>query len=101
MDAPGKNGTYNPRHNDRRFDLENSEHIDAGRVRENIYWDCYRGYTTMQNREEDSQDISFEKIECTFLSGTLWKIYRRRRMKEMQEPVIQSVTDLWKITKEQ
>ena len=46
----GKNGTYNPRHNDRRFDLENSEHIDAGRVRENIYWDCYRGYTTMQNR---------------------------------------------------
>ena len=62
----GKNGTYNPRHNDRRFDLENSEHIDAGRVRENIYWDCYRGYTTMQSREEDSQDISFEKIECTF-----------------------------------
>ena len=62
----GKNGTYNPRHNDRRFDLENSEHIDVGRVRENIYWDCYRGYTTMQNREEDSQDISFEKIECTF-----------------------------------
>ena len=61
-----ENGTYNPRHNDRRFDLENSEHIDAGRVRENIYWDCYRGYTTMQNREEDSQDISFEKIECTF-----------------------------------
>lgn len=51
----GKNGTYNPRHNDRRFDLENSEHIDAGRVRENIYWDCYRGYTTMQNREEDSK----------------------------------------------
>ena len=34
----GKNGTYNPRHNDRRFDLENSEHIDAGRVRKNIYW---------------------------------------------------------------
>ena len=62
----GKNGTYNPRHNDRRFDLENSEHIDAGRVRENIYWDCYRGYTTMQSREEDSQDISFEEIECTF-----------------------------------
>ena len=45
----GKNGTYNPRHNDRRFDLENSEHIDVGRVRENIYWDCYRGYTTMQS----------------------------------------------------
>jgi len=23
----GKHGTYNPRHNDRRFDVENSEHI--------------------------------------------------------------------------
>ena len=26
----GKNGAYNPKHNDRRFDLENSEHIECG-----------------------------------------------------------------------
>ena len=39
----GKHGTYNPRHNDRRFDVENSEHIDAERARQNVYWDCYRG----------------------------------------------------------
>lgn len=38
----GKNGTYNPRHNDRRFNVENSEHIDAERAGKNIYWDCYR-----------------------------------------------------------
>ena len=38
----GKHGTYNPRHNDRRFDVENSEHIDAERARQNVYWDCYR-----------------------------------------------------------
>ncbi len=25
----GKNGTYNPKHNDRDFNIENSEHIDA------------------------------------------------------------------------
>jgi len=25
----GKNGVYNPKHNDRRFGIENSEHIDA------------------------------------------------------------------------
>lgn len=70
-----KNGTYNPRHNDRRFNLENSEHIDVGRVRENIYWDCYRGYTTMQSREDDdSQDISFEEIECTFYQNIMESI---------------------------
>ena len=30
----GKNGAYNPKHNDRRFDLENSEHIDADERKE-------------------------------------------------------------------
>lgn len=40
----GKHGVYNPKHNDRKFNLENSEHIDAERERQNIYWDCYRGY---------------------------------------------------------
>ena len=35
----GKHGTYNPRHNDRRFDMKNSEHIDAQRARKNVYWD--------------------------------------------------------------
>ena len=36
----GKHGTYNPRHNDRRFDVENSEHIDAERARQNV--DVYK-----------------------------------------------------------
>ena len=90
----GKNGTYNPRHNDRRFDLENSEHIDAGRVRENIYWDCYRGYTTMQNREEDSQDISFEKIECTFYQEHYGKYIEAQKTRiELNKPRIQGIND--------
>lgn len=60
----GKNGTYNPRHNDRRFNVENSEHIDAGRARKNVYWDCYRGFTTIQSREDARKpDYSFEEIE--------------------------------------
>ncbi len=63
----GKNGTYNPRHNDRRFDVENSEHIDTARVVKNIYWDCYRGLTTMQTREGgDIPDFSFEQIEHAY-----------------------------------
>lgn len=60
----GKHGTYNPRHNDRRFDVENSEHIDAERARQNVYWDCYRGFTTHEFRENSEQpDFSFEEIE--------------------------------------
>ena len=70
----GKNGTYNPRHNDRRFDLENSEHIDAGRVRENIYWDCYRGYTTMQNREEDLRISVLRKLNVLFIRNIMENI---------------------------
>ena len=31
----GKNGVYNPKHNDRRFDIENSEHIDTERAKQN------------------------------------------------------------------
>ena len=63
----GRNGTYNPRHNDRRFDVENSEHIVAERVVQNIYWDCYRGVTTMQTRVGgDAPDFSFEQIEHAY-----------------------------------
>lgn len=40
----GKHGTYDAKHNDRRFDVENSEHIDAERTKMNVYWDCYQGY---------------------------------------------------------
>ena len=66
----GKNGAYNPKHNDRRFDLENSEHIDAERAKRNIYWDCYRGITTSDNRNADAeQDFSFEKVEQMYYTA--------------------------------
>ena len=60
----GKNGAYNPKHNDRRFDIENSEHIDVERARQNIYWDCYTGLSSALTRAQDKEyDYSFEKIE--------------------------------------
>ena len=43
----GKHGTYDAKHNDRRFDVENSEHIDAERTKFNVYWDRYQGYSTI------------------------------------------------------
>lgn len=60
----GKNGAYNPKHNDRRFNIENSEHIDMERAKQNIYWDCYTGFSSAKIRESDKEnDYSFETIE--------------------------------------
>ena len=61
----GKDGVYNPLHNDRRFDPKHSEHIDSERIRQNIYWDCYQGYTTMEDRGKEN-NLSFEQIELAF-----------------------------------
>ena len=58
----GKNGAYNPKHNDRRFDVENSEHIDPVRARKNIYWDCYQGLSSEAVREGKTK-YSFEDVE--------------------------------------
>ena len=44
--------------------VENSEHIDAQRAKKNVYWDCYRGFTTPELRENPEQPVfSFEEIE--------------------------------------
>lgn len=63
----GKHGAYNPKHNDRRFDVENSEHSDTERAKKNVYWDCYRGFTLAEFREQpDQPDFSFEEIEWIY-----------------------------------
>ena len=60
----GRNGTYNPKHNDRRFDVANSEHIDLELTKQNIYWDCYTGFSSVLARERGGEnDYSFERIE--------------------------------------
>lgn len=51
----GKDGAYNPRHNDRNFDISHAEHIDPERMQGNIYWNW-----TGKN------DISFEDAENLF-----------------------------------
>ena len=65
----GKNGTYNPKHNDRRFDVENSEHIDAERANRNVYWDCYQGFHHPKDQEQEEKIVfSFEQVEKAFYS---------------------------------
>lgn len=61
----GKNGVYNPKHNDRSFDVSHSEHINEERAALNIYWDCYNGIK--QRAEKNSDEIqlasTFEEVE--------------------------------------
>ena len=51
----GKHGTYNPKHNDRTFDVSNSEHIDEERAKHNVYWDCFNGYRTFAEKQVQSE----------------------------------------------
>ena len=65
----GKNGDYNPKHNDRQFDIRNSDHIDEERANGNIYWDCYQGLRIgSATDQKDEITASFEQVEKAFYS---------------------------------
>ena len=55
----GSHGTYNVKHNDRNFDVKNSDHIDEVRTQKNVYWDCYQG--TVEERA-----LTFSEVEKKF-----------------------------------
>lgn len=61
----GKNGAFNPKHNDRSFDVSHSEHIDEERAAHNIYWDCYNGYRQLSEKNSDEIEMAstFEEVE--------------------------------------
>ena len=63
----GAHGTYNPKHNDRSFNLANSEHIDPERVKGNIYWDCFHGFrSALDPQDSDNLAATFSEIEQQF-----------------------------------
>ena len=63
----GKHGTYNPKHNDRNFDLTNSEHIDPERAKGNIYWDCFHGFrSAIAPQDSDDLAATFSDVERQF-----------------------------------
>ena len=63
----GKHGTYNPKHNDRNFNLTNSEHIDPERAKDNIYWDCFHGFrSTIAPQDPDDLAGTFSDVERQF-----------------------------------
>ena len=63
----GAHGTYNPKHNDRSFNLANSEHIDPERAKGNIYWDCFHGFrSTLAPPDPDDLAATFSEVERQF-----------------------------------
>ena len=79
----GKHGVYNPKHNDRQFDLTNADHIDAVRERQNIYWDCFQGFRT--GMDDGQAHDSFEDVERQFYS-----IFYRESVEAQNERNIQN-----------
>ena len=63
----GTHGTYNPKHNDRSFNLANSEHIDPERAKGNIYWDCFYGFrSALDPQDPDDLAATFSDVERQF-----------------------------------
>ena len=63
----GTHGTYNPKHNDRSFNLANSEHIDPERAKGNIYWDCFHGFRlALDPQDPDDLGVTFSDVERQF-----------------------------------
>ena len=63
----GTHGTYNPKHNDRSFNLANSEHIDPERAKGNIYWDCFHGFrSALDPPDPDDLAGTFSDVERQF-----------------------------------
>ena len=63
----GTYGTYNPKHNDRSFNLANSEHIDPERAKGNIYWDCFHGFrSALDPQDPDNLAATFSDVERQF-----------------------------------
>ena len=58
----GKNGIYNPKHNDREFDYEKSEDINPEMTPYNVYWNCLDG-TAVKHMDRDRNWHSFTEVE--------------------------------------
>ena len=96
----GRHGAYNPKHNDRRFDLENSAHIDQERAKQNVYWDCYQGFHFPKDQEQEDRIVySFEQIERAFYSehyDDFCEAQHERNRKAGHSNRDRSTEDLWR-----
>lgn len=61
----GKSGAYSSKHNDRKFDAENADHIDSSRMHLNMYWDYQNGLRSHEEQEHGDYP-SFADVEKQF-----------------------------------
>ncbi len=54
---------YSAKHNDRKFDLDNADHIDGDRAEENIYWDYQTGYYLSSPGKSTDDRTNFDDVE--------------------------------------
>ncbi len=95
----GKNGVYDPKHNDRRFNVENSDHIHQKEVCKNIYWDYSQGYTQTPQLERNVEYHSFNEIELVFYEnnfGDYVKAQNERHLKARHPDRCKTVEDVLK-----
>lgn len=58
------NGVFKAGHNDRSFNLENAEHVDADRSKWNVYWDYLQGYNLAdENGVRPERKYLFDEVE--------------------------------------
>ena len=75
----GNHGTYNPKHNDRSFNLANSEHIDPERAKGNIYWDCFHGFrSALDPQDPDNLAATFSEVEQQFYKNRYSEFIERQ-----------------------
>ena len=94
----GAHGTYNPKHNDRSFNLANSEHIDPERAKGNIYWDCFHGFrSALAPQDPDDLAGTFTDVERQFYESrytTFIKKQNERNAKIRHTERNRSIPDL-------
>ena len=61
----GKHGVYNPKHNDRQFDVAHAENIDRDRTGLNLYWDWQNGLRDHE-ANQSGQYPTFNQVERAF-----------------------------------
>ena len=61
----GAHGTYNPKHNDREFELEKAEEIKREYTQNNLYWNCI-DREIIRHEELGENNISFTDVEKGF-----------------------------------
>lgn len=74
----GKDGAYNPRHNDRQFDISHAEHIDPERVKGNIYWN----WTGDPEKTFEAAEAAFYEEHCREYLDAVNRRHREQRHSE-------------------